>query len=91
MRHMLAEIRDLSARLRVDYDNPLLDGIKERFHASAFVPAFVPVYEMTPAQQESIIRRNIAVATDFYERFERRMELMMERSPQFSDISFTRP
>ena len=46
---------------------------------------------MTPVQEQVFIPPNIAVATDFYERFARRMELMMARAPQFSDISFTGP
>ena len=87
---MLAEMRETAARLVLDYDDPSLAGVKERFRASAFVHESVSVWEMRPVQQ-ALIRRNIAVATDFYERFARRMELMMARAPQFSDISFTGP
>ncbi len=91
MRRMLAEMRETAARLVLDYDDPSLAGVKEHFRASAFAAAPVSVWEMTPVQQQDLIRRNIVVATDFYERFVRRMELMMARAPQFSDVSFTGP
>lgn len=91
MRRMLAEMRETAARLVLDYDDPSLAGVKERFRASAFVHESVSVWDMTPVQEQVFIPPNIAVATDFYERFARRMELMMARAPQFSDVSFTGP
>lgn len=93
VKKIIAEIRSTANMFRSDFDNPELSEIKERFNLYTFIDedSIDNVCELSDQQRNEVIRENIGVALDFYERFCRRMELMMEHAPQYNLISFMGP
>lgn len=89
IRKMIAKIREYTKILSLDYDNPVLDELKEKFYPSQFDSEYY--YYRNPPKKEDVIRENIYVAIEFYERFCNRMESMMDNAPQFNLISFIGP
>lgn len=89
MTDMLQEIEAYSELLTSDYDNPSLLGLKSHFHWRSFV-SDDSMRMINPSVQEAsgIIKDQIHVAVDFYQRFVRRMRAMMENAPQFDLITF---
>ena len=47
--------------------------------------------EKSSQHRDEVIWKNIELVIDFYERFCRRIELMMEHSPEYDFISFMGP
>lgn len=92
MADMLREIEACAELLTHDYDNPSLLELKSRFHWHQFV-SDDSMWMHNPSEQEAsrIIKDNIHVAADFYQRFVRRMRAMMENAPQFDLITFSGP
>ncbi|MDL2272708.1 hypothetical protein LJC23_06740 [Desulfovibrio sp. OttesenSCG-928-I05] len=88
---MIDAIRTATDMLVNDFDNPALSALKERLNLSRPIfEAHVPTEE-EGAGSADVLKDNIEVILDFYERFCRRMELMMEHSPQYAFISFMGP
>ncbi len=92
VRRMLLDVEKCADLLEQDYDDPRLDGLKERFKWYAFDPD-EDKWKKRPTEREAarIIRSNIRLAADFYRRFVWKMRRMMESSPQFDLISFMGP
>lgn len=92
MNVMLAEIERCCDLLKNDYDNAELDGLKSRFYYYPFSPVRIPLdRHLTKEEEQAIIRENIYVATEFYDRFVRRMRAMMESAKEYELISFMGP
>lgn len=92
MADMLREIEACAELLTHDYDNPGLLELKSRFHWHQFVSDDSTRMSNPSAQEASrIIKDNIHVAADFYQRFVRRVRAMMENAPQFELITFAGP
>lgn len=89
IRKMLSLIREYTQLLQTDYDSPKLDALKECFYPGPFDSEYY-YYRERPSREE-VIRKNVFVAIDFYERFCNRMERMMKYAPQFDLISFMGP
>jgi len=90
---IIAEIRSVAEIFKNDFDNAALSEIKSRFSVTYLTDL---KYHDSDNQnngenREKIIRENIELVLDFYERFCRRLELMMEYSPQYNLISFMGP
>ena len=89
---MLDEISTVSELLKTDFDNPVLADIKKRFHPFTFDPDENRYQKkLTDFEKEQLIRNNIHIATDFYDRFVRRMRQMMENADNYELISFMGP
>lgn len=92
MHMMLADIERCCYLLKNDYENAELDGIKAKFHYYPFSPTRIPLdRRLTEEEKQAIIRENIYVATEFYDRFVRRMRAMMENTKEYDLISFMGP
>jgi hypothetical protein len=93
VRKIIEEIRLTANMLRNDFDNPALAELKARFHLYTLTEndSIDNVSGKNDRNRDEIIRDNIGLVLDFYERFCRRMELMMEHAPQYSLISFMGP
>lgn len=87
---MLQEIEDCSNLLKTDYNNPKIKKIKARFHTSSFVSEN-PFTQNSEQEREEKIKVNIYVATEFYERFVRRIRLMMKNNKDCDFVSFMGP
>ena len=92
MRVMLQDIEECIDLLEHEFDDPCLDGVKERYKWHSFDPES-DNWSKRPSDKEAevIIRNNIHVATDFYRRFVWRIRAMMENSPEYDLISFMGP
>jgi hypothetical protein len=90
---IIAEIRATANLFIDDFDNQALSKIKERFSLSTIICEDFTCNASGEFDQhrDEIIRENIGIVIDFYERFCRRMELMMEHAPQYNLISFMGP
>ena len=92
MKRMLDEISTVSELLKTDFDNPVLADIKKRFHPFTFDPDENRYQKkLTDFEKEQLIRNNIHIDTDFYDRFVRRMRQMMENADNYELISFMGP
>ena len=92
MNRMLQEIEECINLLEQQFDDPYLDGVKERFKWYDFDPD-EDRWNKKPTNKEAdtIIRNNIHVATDFYRRFVWRIKAMMKNAPDYDLISFMGP
>lgn len=89
---MLADIEHCCYLLKTDYDNVELDGLKAKFHYYPFSPVRIPLdRRLTEEEEQAIIRDNIHVATEFYDRFVSRMRGMMQHATDYNLISFMGP
>ncbi len=90
MRGMLGDIRETALLLKADYDNPKLDDIKSHFQLMTFA-GYNSGISPSEKQHGKIIRKNIWIAIDFYNRFANRMETMLNTSVDCDLIAFTAP
>ena len=88
---MLKDIEEFCERLKTNYDDPSLDELKKRFSVYTFEPDCPYCGWPTEEEKELLIRRNIYVATEFYERFVYRMRAMMANAKEYTLISFMGP
>ncbi|MBO4954013.1 MAG: hypothetical protein J6D04_02565 [Clostridia bacterium] len=86
---MIENIREHTRLLQTDYDNPILDELKEGFYPWQFDSGCL--YCKGTPQGEEVIRKNVHVAVEFYERFCDRMESMMKHAHRYNLISFMGP
>ncbi len=88
---MLKEIEQSSHLLGIRYDDPKLDLIKRNFNWHTFIPG--QNYSVTPSVriQQRIIRDNINVAIDFYNRFVSRMGKMLQDAWDYNRVTFYGP
>ena len=92
MELMLDDIAECAELLEQQFDDPYLTALKDYFKWYEFDPSENRWNKNpTPKEAESIIRKNIHIATDFYRRFVRRIEAMMDNAPDYSLISFMGP
>jgi hypothetical protein len=82
---MLAEIRTTADMLQTDFDHPELAGLREQFSVSTFAPD-MDCRDLSDQDKQETIRANIGIAVDFYGRFCRRVESMLEFAPQYEQI-----
>ena len=88
LRKMVKEIEEVAALLETDYNNPILDGVKENFS----------IYYMCNQDDEDYIKgcyaaipKHISVVIDFYRRFAKRITAMMENNKEATVISVMGP
>lgn len=92
-KRLLEDIEDTIELLRTDYDNKELDPIKKQF----FYGYMVNYENMEQSQydtdekQDMLIRENIEVVIDFYQRFVEAMWKIMDDNPEGNCISVTGP
>jgi hypothetical protein len=89
VKNIITEIRATANMLSNDFDNPALSEVKEEVNLYALTDER-PIgddSEETEQCREEIIKQDIGVVIDFYERFCWRMELMMEHAPRYNLIS----
>ncbi|MBR7092297.1 MAG: hypothetical protein IKI50_03825 [Clostridia bacterium] len=92
MKRMLQDMEKCADLLEREYENPYLDGVKERYKWTAF-NRNTDCWSKSPTDEEAkrIVRDNVHVAVDFYRRFVRRLKAMMEHAPECQFISFSGP
>jgi hypothetical protein len=89
---MIAEIRTVADMFQNDFDNPVLADVKSRFSPYTFKDGgYEEIRTMNEQEKNELYRRNINIVIDFYIRFCRRIEAMMEHAPQYEHISFMGP
>lgn len=89
---MLDDIERCAGLLKTDFDNPALTALKEGFHPYTFDPDENRYRKkLTDQEKEQLIRDNIGLALDFYERFVWRMRKMMKAAEDYELISFMGP
>ena len=88
LKKMVKEIEKVATLLETDYNNPILDGVKENFS----------ILYMCDRNDEDYINRDygaipkhISVVTDFYRRFAKRITAMMENNKEANVISVIGP
>ncbi len=86
VKQMLKDIRKTAKMLSEDYENPELKDLIKRFYPYDFGWEYCG-----KEPPENFIKDRIYVAVDFYERFCRRLEEIMEYSPEFDRITFSGP
>ncbi|MBQ3588005.1 MAG: hypothetical protein II977_05515 [Oscillospiraceae bacterium] len=101
VRRMITDIQEKVALLAKDYDNPALDGLKKRYSMfymgyryKSILDSETDEYEIfyeLDVDEEQFIKDNIGVAIDFYNRFCRLLQQMMEHNPDNEFISFMGP
>lgn len=92
IRSMLDEMRTVSDLLVSDYDNPALNVIKKYFSYCTFITDEDGFnWDASEEERQRVIKKNIYIAKDFYDRFIRRMEVMMTECPDYEAISFMGP
>ena len=92
IRKMLDEIELCARLLETDFDNPALTDFKKGFHSVTFDPDENRFQKrLTDEEEEHLIRDNIGIALDFYDRFVRRMRKMMQGADDYELISFMGP
>ena len=88
LRKMAKEIEDVANLLEVDYDNPQLDGIKNKF--SIFY--ICDEDDLDYANRDNTaIQKHVSVAIDFYRRFTKRIIKMMNNNKNATAISVMGP
>ena len=88
---MLDEIELCAGLLETDFDNPALTDLKNGFHPYTFDPDENRYQKKLTDEEEHLIRDNIGIALDFYERFVGRMRKMMRAADDYELISFMGP
>ena len=88
IKNMITDIEKVTKILETDYDNPLLESVKIQVSCIFLLNSF---RSFTPEQEAAYIKDNIGIITDFYRRFVKRMEMMMQRNPECSLIVFSGP
>lgn len=88
IKKMIADIKKVANLLETDYDNPLLESVKMHF---SYFDLTNDIKRLSPEQEAAYIKENIGIVTDFYRRFVKRMEMMMQRNPDCSLIVFSGP
>ncbi len=88
IKNMIADIKEVTKLLETDYDNPLLEPVKKYLSHYYLTPL---ITRWTPEKEAAYIKENIGIVTDFYRRFMKRMEMMMQRNPDCSLIVFSGP
>jgi len=107
LKEMLLDIRETSALLENDFGNPSLSELRKRFpcwaNETAFSKAWASICSGNNMGTGGKAKdtwwesdwegkdTDIGAVVDFYRRFCKRMEKMMESSPEFRDISFMGP
>ncbi len=95
IRTMLDDIRKVIKLLQTDYDNPYLAPFKERFCILYMLECNSPLHDkamrVTDAERNKMVRDNIQVVIDFYERFIVFMENILENAKDYNLISFMGP
>ncbi len=90
MDQMLVQIRRIAKLLAEDYDAPELEQIKGRYSVYSFDSSALRV-RLSKEEQAALIKRNIHIAIDFYERFAERMESIMAHCPDCDIMVFSGP
>ena len=86
---MLLEIEQYAHLLKTDFDHPKVSDLKKWFESSSFCLDESDHQKFwTTEEKEMLIRENIGVAVDFYERFVLRMRKMMKEASDYDLISF---
>ena len=92
IKNMLKEMRVLSELLVTDYDDVALQNIKKYFSYSTFLPKHNCYnIDVSKEERQQVIRNNICIAKDFYDRFILRMEIMMRECSECDAIMFMGP
>jgi len=85
---MLQDIEQCTALFETDYKNAKLVKIIERFDFIDFEDS-LPNRTSCPKEEESVIKSNIGIVTDFYRRFVSRMRKMIKNAPDAGYIIFS--
>ena len=92
MHAMLDEIERCALLLKTDFDNPVLTPIKENFEPCIFDPNnYYSSKYFSPDEAAQLIRQNIGLAIDFYERLVRRVRGMLRCAVDYEFIAFIGP
>lgn len=92
IRKMLDDIERCAGLLESDFGHPALANLKKGFHPYTFDPDENRYQKrLTDEEKEHLIRDNIGLALDFYERFVWRMRKMMQAADDYELISFMGP
>ena len=92
IRKMLDDIERYAGLLESDFGHPALANLKKGFHPYTFDPDENRYQKrLTDEEKEHLIRDNIGLALDFYERFVWRMRKMMQAADDYELISFMGP
>jgi hypothetical protein len=92
IKKMLDDIEHCAHLLKTDFENEELAELKKRYRVYSFEPDDnIWEKQLSDDEKMQIIKNNIYIATDFYERFVYRMRAMMDNSPEFDLISFMGP
>jgi len=90
--NMLSDIEHYAHLLKTNFDDPKLNDLKKWFEPSSFYPGEnYRQKDWTAEENEMLIRENIWIAVDFYERFVSRMRKMMEAAKDYELITFWGP
>ena len=88
--NMCQEIEECAKLLAVDYENELLDGVKERFSIFYMCDQDENDYKNRDSSDEAM-KRHVDVVIDFYNRFVTRIRKMMKDTPETNLILITGP
>lgn len=88
IRIMLKLISKISDMFINDYNNPILDCVKENF--AWFLYTNKRRSELSEEEFEELLKKRVSVAVNFYDRFVKRMEVMLEL-PGINKVSFCGP
>ena len=81
MRLMLGDMRETSLTLKVNYDDPMLEPIKESFSLYEITSRDNPVrerlWQLSSVEQNEEIKNRLDIILDFYDRFIARIEKML--------------
>ncbi len=91
MRLMLNEIEHCAQLLASNYDDPSLSALKEHFTLYSFAPDHPDRWSLSSDEEDAIIKENVHIALDFYERFVSRMRRMMDKFDDCTAIDFIGP
>ena len=91
---LLEDMRKVIGLLKTDYDNPYPKPFKKNYRLSYMIDEernFGEKMYLTDAQEQQLIRENIGVVIDFYERFILELSEMMKQAPDYDLISAMGP
>ncbi|MCD8089225.1 MAG: hypothetical protein LUD81_01120, partial [Clostridiales bacterium] len=88
IKDMLSEISEKAQLLSEDYENPQLADLKNNF--SPYYMTMDDKY-LDDEYNETVVKENIETVIDFYSRFVKRMNKMMEDNPETNLISIMGP
>ncbi|MBQ0167277.1 MAG: hypothetical protein KBT02_09250 [Treponema sp.] len=86
VRNMISGMQDFCVLLKDDFENPSLDTLKEGFE-----PYHLPFEIEHEKPKLELLRENVDVFIDFYERLCNQLELMMKQCPDYAYIDFMGP